>query len=392
MLSPRVSFLFGKLSFVVSIIKKLRKGVRNMIRRKIVWMLCGLMMVAVGCMKTSTESDHEIATREGEENLKAQRLEEKDVREENKRTIYLAGGCFWGVEGYFKKIPGVYDTETGYANGKTEKTDYESVKEADHAETVKVSYDRSRVSLEEILLHYMRIIDPTSVDRQGNDVGRQYRTGIYYTSAEDREIIEKILAYETRLHGTLAVEKASLKNFVQAEAYHQDYLDKNPGGYCHINLALADTPLFDEPYEMPTEEKIRELLDDTAYDVMRNAGTERAGTSALSHEYRKGIYVDKITGEPLFSSSDKFDSGCGWPSFSRPITTDKLTEHIDNTLGMTRTEVRTKHSDSHLGHVFEDGPAEKGGLRYCINGAALRFIPYEDMDKAGYGAYKIFCE
>ncbi len=392
MLSPRASFLFGKLSFVVSIIKKLRKGVRIMHRKKNIWFLCGLMMLAVGCTETYGTSDRIVEAREGAENMKAQRLEEKDVRGENKRTIYLAGGCFWGVEGYFKKIPGVYDTETGYANGKTEKTDYESVKETDHTETVKVSYDRSRVSLEEILLHYFGIIDPTSVDRQGNDVGRQYRTGIYYTSEEDREIIEKILAYETRLHGTLAVEKAPLKNFLQAEAYHQDYLDKNPGGYCHINLALADAPLFDEPYEMPTEEKIRELLDDTAYDVMRNAGTERAGTSALSHEYRKGIYVDKITGEPLFSSSDKFDSGCGWPSFSRPITTDKLTEHIDNTLGMTRTEVRTKHSDSHLGHVFEDGPAEKGGLRYCINGAALRFIPYEDMDKAGYGAYKIFCE
>lgn len=320
------------------------------------------------------------------------KLEEKDVHEENKRTIYLAGGCFWGVEGYFKKIPGVYDTETGYANGKTDQTDYSLIKQTDHAETVKVSYDRSQVSLEEILLHYFRIIDPTSVDKQGNDVGRQYRTGIYYTSEEDVDVIDKIFQYETGIHGTLAVEKAPLENFVAAETHHQDYLDKNPGGYCHINLALAEKPLFEDRYDVPTEDKIRQLLDETAYDVMRHSATERAGTSALNGEYRKGIYVDKITGEPLFSSSDKFDSGCGWPSFSKPITTDKLTEHADDTLGMRRTEVRTKNSNSHLGHVFEDGPKEKGGLRYCINGAALRFIPYEEMDKEGYGKYKVFCE
>ena len=363
-----------------------------MFQNKSLWILFGLMVIAVGCVKTQEKLDHSLEIREGAENMETRRLEEKDVRQENRRTIYLAGGCFWGVEGYFKKIPGVYDTETGYANGKTDETDYASVKETDHAETVKVSYDRSRVSLEEILLHYFRIIDPTSVDRQGNDVGRQYRTGIYYTSDDDLEVIDRILQYETQLHGPLAVEKAPLKNFALAEAYHQDYLDKNPGGYCHINLALADTPLFDDRYEIPTEEKIRDLLDDMEYEVMRNAATERAGTSELNGEYRKGIYVDKITGEPLFSSSDKFDSGCGWPSFSRPITTDKLTKRLDDTLGMTRTEVRTRHSDSHLGHVFEDGPKEKGGLRYCINGAALRFIPYGEMDDKGYGAYKVFCK
>ncbi len=321
-----------------------------------------------------------------------EKIEAIQVSEQNKRTIYLAGGCFWGVEAYFKKIPGVFDTETGYANGHTEDTDYSKIKMTDHAETVMISYDISRVSLEEILLHYFRIIDPTSLNQQGNDIGRQYRTGIYYTDDQDSKIIDKVMQYETGIHGRLAVETEKLDHFVKAEDYHQDYLDKNPGGYCHINLAQAEEPLFTEHYDLPSEENIKELLDDESYQVMRHADTERPGSSPLNDEYRKGIYVDKITGEPLFSSSDKFESGCGWPSFSKPITTDKLSEAEDGSFGMTRTEVKAKNSDSHLGHVFTDGPREKGGLRYCINGAALRFIPYEEMDQEGYSAYKIFCE
>ncbi len=318
--------------------------------------------------------------------------DKKEVLEMNKKEIYLAGGCFWGVEGYFKKIDGVVDTDTGYANGNTEDTNYQRVHDTDHAETVKVTYDISKVSLEELLLHYFRIIDPTSINKQGNDIGRQYRTGIYYTDKADEAIIDKVLKYEESIHGKLAVEKSELKNFIKAEDYHQDYLDKNPGGYCHINLELANKPLFDESYDMPTEDKIKNMLDGTAYDVMRKSATEYPGTSPLNNEYRKGIYVDKITGEPLFSSSDKFNAGCGWPSFSKPITTGKLQESTDTSHGMIRTEVRTKSSNSHLGHVFTDGPAEKGGLRYCINGAALRFIPYEEMDSEGYGKYKVFCE
>ena len=315
----------------------------------------------------------------------------KKVLNTNKKVIYLAGGCFWGVEGYFKKLPGVYKTEVGYANGKTDDTSYENVASTDHAETVKVCYDKSVISLEEILLHYFRIIDPLSVNRQGNDIGRQYRTGVYYTDDSDSKIIDKIFHYEEELHGPIAVKKSTLKNFIKAEDYHQDYLDKNPSGYCHIDISLSSKPLFNEKYTMPSDDKLREMLDQTSYNVMRNAATEAPGSSSLNDEFRPGIYVDKITGEPLFCSTDKFDAGCGWPSFSKPITTDKLTEHIDTSHMMVRTEVVSKNSNSHLGHVFDDGPIDKGGLRYCINGAALRFIPFEKMDKEGYGDYKIFC-
>lgn len=315
----------------------------------------------------------------------------KKVLSSNKKVIYLAGGCFWGVEGYFKKLHGVYETEVGYANGKTNNTDYANVAATDHAETVRVCYDKSVISLEEILLHYFRIIDPLSVNRQGNDVGRQYRTGVYYTDDSDSKIIDKIFHYEEELHGPIAVKKSTLKNFIKAEDYHQDYLDKNPGGYCHIDISLSSKPLFNEEYPLPSEDKLREILDRTSYNVMRKATTEAPGTSPLNNEFRPGIYVDKITGEPLFCSADKFDAGCGWPSFSKPITTEKLTEHIDTSHMMVRTEVVSKNSNSHLGHVFDDGPIDKGGLRYCINGAALRFIPLEKMDEEGYGDYKIFC-
>lgn len=315
----------------------------------------------------------------------------KKVLSTNKKVIYLAGGCFWGVEGYFKKLPGVYETEVGYANGKTDDTDYANVAATDHAETVKVCYDKSRNSLEAILLHYFRIIDPLSVNRQGNDIGRQYRTGVYYIDDNDSKIIDKVFKYEEKLHGPIAVEKAALKNFIKAEDYHQDYLYKNPGGYCHIDISLSSKPLFGEKYAMPSDDKLKEILDQTSYNVMRKAATEAPGTSPLNEEFRPGIYVDKITGEPLFCSSDKFDAGCGWPSFSKPITSDKLVEHVDTSHMMVRTEVVTKNSNSHLGHVFDDGPIEKSGLRYCINGTALRFIPLEKMDEEGYGEYKIFC-
>lgn len=309
----------------------------------------------------------------------------------NKKIIYLAGGCFWGVEGYFQRINGVVNTETGYANGKTQDTDYEHIKTTDHAETVKVEYDRSKISLEEILLHYFRIIDPTSVNQQGNDIGRQYRTGIYYEKNEDAKIVEKIMDYERKKYGNLAVETQKLKNFILAEEYHQDYLEKNQNGYCHINLNLAKKPLIEEDLKIIKKKPVKDL-DELSRSVMFDSATERPFTSPLNQEYRKGIYVDKFSGEPLFASKDKFDSGCGWPSFSKPILSDKIEERIDKSHGMIRTEVRSRNSDIHLGHVFTDGPEDKGGLRYCINGASLEFIPYEEMDVKGYGEYKVFCE
>lgn len=314
-----------------------------------------------------------------------------EVAKENRRTIYLAGGCFWGVEGYFKRINGVFKTQTGYANGKTADTDYSRIASTDHAETVKIDYDISKISLEEILLHYFRIIDPSSVNKQGNDIGRQYRTGIYYENDEDLKTIEKVMEYQRKKHGKIAVETQKLNNFVPAEEYHQDYLTKNPNGYCHVNLKLANEPLLQKDLNL-VKPKDRAELDEKSKEVMFESGTEYPFSSKLNNEYRKGIYVDKLTGEPLFASKDKFDAGCGWPSFSKPILSDKLTQKTDTSHGMVRTEVRSKDSDIHLGHVFNDGPKDKGGLRYCINGASLEFIPYEEMDARGYSEYKLLCE
>ncbi len=311
---------------------------------------------------------------------------------DNMRTIYLAGGCFWGVEGYFSRLSGINDAQSGYANGNTDNTDYNRLKQTEHAETVKIDYDISIISLEEILMHYFGIIDPKSLNKQGNDVGIQYRTGVYYTDDKDKAIIDKVFDEQTRKHSQIVVECQKLEHFILAEEYHQDYLDKNPNGYCHINLSDANKPLFDNKYKNPDDDKLKIELDNLSYAVMRESATEKPHSSELNAEYRKGIYVDKITGEPLFVSQDKFDAGCGWPSFSKPILTDKIVYIEDNSHGMKRIEVRSKSGNNHLGHVFNDGPKDMGGLRYCINGVSLRFIPYEDMDEQGYADYKVFCQ
>lgn len=312
------------------------------------------------------------------------------MRERNHqtRTLYLAGGCFWGVEGYFSRVPGVVETEVGYANGNTSRTSYHALKETDHAETVKITFDTGVVCVEEILLHYFRIIDPTSVNRQGGDHGRQYRTGIYYDDGELRPAIDRVLRYERALHGGIAVEVEPLRHFIPAEAYHQAYLEKNPNGYCHVPLALAEEPLFPTTWKAPGEG----ALDAESRRVMMENATEQPGSSPLNAEGRRGIYVDKVTGEPLFASSEKFDAGCGWPSFSRPITPGAVRYLEDTTHGMQRVEVRSEEGDHHLGHVFVDGPKDRGGLRYCINGASLRFIPYAEMDELGYGVFTVFVE
>lgn len=308
------------------------------------------------------------------------------------RDIYLAGGCFWGVEAYFKRIDGVLDAVSGYANGTTENPSYEDViyRQTGHAEAVRVSYNPDQISLEQLLQHFFRIIDPTTLNRQGNDRGTQYRSGIYSNDPAERELITSTLQQlQTRYKDPVVVENLPLEHFYSAEEYHQDYLLKNPGGYCHVDLSLAEIPLEEEQpaYSKPDDATLHQQLTPLQYQVTQENGTERAYTHAYDQLDEPGIYVDIVSGEPLFSSSDKYDAGCGWPSFVRPMASSMITEHIDTSYNMHRIEVRSRHADSHLGHVFPDGPRDRGGKRYCINGASLEFIPLADMEARGYGRW-----
>ncbi len=327
------------------------------------------------------------------------------------KDIWLAGGCFWGVEAYLARIPGVAQTRVGYANGRTAKPTYAEVcfLHTGHAETVHVRYDPGRLDLEKLLGYFFQIIDPTLLNRQGNDHGVQYRTGIYYQDPADRDVIEAFLAREKKKYKLpIVTEIRPLERFDEAEDYHQQYLEKNPQGYCHISFAslpenpgLAGSgpdpsalmPVIDPArYPRPSDARLRQQLTPEQYQVTQASATERPFTGAFWHLDEPGLYVDVATGEPLFSSLDKFDSGCGWPSFSKPVDPAVIIEKMDRSHGMRRIEVRSRSGDSHLGHVFTDGPRDRGGLRYCINSAALRFIPLADLEQAGYGAYRSWFE
>lgn len=313
----------------------------------------------------------------------------------NQAEIYFAGGCFWGTEHFLKQIKGVKSTQVGYANSTVANPSYEQVCSGmtNAAETVKVVYDPEEVDLDLLLELYFQTIDPTSLNRQGNDRGTQYRTGIYYIDENNIPTINKaIKALSTQYSKPVAIEVKPLENFYPAETYHQDYLDKNPNGYCHINPALFEmarkaNASHTKIYNKPDDSTLRQKLSAEQYAVTQKNATEPAFHNEYWNERRPGIYVDITTGEPLFVSTDKFDSGCGWPSFSKPIQKDLVTEKKDNSYGMIRTEVRSKTGDAHLGHVFTDGPQDKGGLRYCINSASLRFIPKEKMKDEGYEEY-----
>lgn len=330
----------------------------------------------------------------------------------NTRTIYLAGGCFWGLEAYMERIDGVVDAVSGYANGNPNITDpsYEQViAGSGHAETVKVTYDADKIDLATLLKYYFRVIDPTSLNKQGNDRGVQYRTGVYYTDASDKAIVDSALAeLKNKYSKPIVVENKSLSNFAMAEQYHQDYLAKNPNGYCHIDISLADDKIDSSNTTSSSNYRIKlspantvqealnpsrysnfdkNALTKSQYDITQNAGTERAFSHEYDHLFAPGIYVDVVSGEPLFLSTHKYDSGCGWPSFWQPISPQVITEHRDTSFNMLRTEVRSRVADSHLGHVFNDGPKDKTGLRYCINGGALQFIPVDKMAQSGYGVF-----
>lgn len=308
-----------------------------------------------------------------------------------------------------RKLPGVENTQVGYANALTASPTYEQVcsGETGAAEAVMVEYDNDEMPLALLLEGFFRTIDPTTLNRQGNDHGTQYRSGVFWLDSDDERVVRDALAQLQRgVSRPVVVECGSLRNFTPAEEYHQDYLGKNPLGYCHVNLADANRfiaehideigdmskgkiiadGLAGHTYVKPSEVEIRADLTDSQYNVTQNGDTEPPFSHPYDKEFAPGIYVDVVTGEPLFLSNDKFEAGCGWPAFSRPIDQSVIEEHPDSSIPfMPRTEVRSSIGNSHLGHVFDDGPADAGGLRYCINGNALRFIPKERMTSEGYG-------
>ena len=364
-----------------------------MYRRALPLLLAAALLLS-GC--TAGQMDMPQKTKEKESEMTGQPSDMSDKEsmymDTTENVIYLAGGCFWGMEHLMQSIPGVLDAESGYANGTCEAdADYQTVCAGNTGfrETVRVEYDPKQVSLDALLLAYFYVIDPTVENRQGNDRGSQYQTGVYYTNESAKETVERIAEIERGRSEKFFVEIGPLKNYYPAEEYHQDYLEKNPNGYCHI--PRAEMELFSKlridpgDYQKPAAESIRDKLTEEQYRVTQESGTERPFSNEFWNQFEKGIYVDIVTGEPLFSSTDKFESGCGWPAFTKPIEEPAVVELEDLSHGMRRTEVRSRAGDSHLGHVFTGDPESPNGVRYCINSAALRFVPYEKMEAEGYG-------
>ena len=307
-------------------------------------------------------------------------------------VIYLAGGCFWGLEKLMQSIPGVIDVVSGYANGSADiEPNYNIVISGTtgYRETVRVAYNPDEVSLDALLFAYFHVIDPTIRNAQGNDRGTQYQTGVYYPDEASGEIVTRIAALEAERADKFEVEIEPLERFYDAEEYHQDYLDKNPMGYCHISPSemTAASEMIVDPgdYPLPSDEEISAMLNDLQFEVTQNAGTEPPFRNEYYENHAPGIYVDVVTGEPLFSSNEKFESGTGWPSFTAPIDENTVRMIEDRSHGMRRIEVRSRAGNSHLGHVFYNDGASPTGTRFCINSAALRFIAYEDMVNEGYG-------
>jgi len=321
------------------------------------------------------------------------------------KSAMFAGGCFWCVESDFEKLTGVSEVVSGYAGGNIPNPTYKTYNrpesgQTSHIEVIVINYDDAKISYKELVQALFKSIDPTDNNGQFVDRGKEYRPVIFYADSEEKKIalaeieaLAKLNLYEKPVN----LEVLPRPKFYMAESYHQNYYKVNPIRYTYYryrsgrdeflsNIRLDKIgKVANSKYHKMSDQDIRKKLTDLQYEVTQKNGTERSFNNEYWDNKKPGIYVDIVTGEPLFSSEDKFVSGTGWPSFTKPIVDNALVKKIDDGLFYSRVEIRSKVGDSHLGHVFTDGPKKDGGLRYCINSASLKFIDKKDMEKLGYG-------